>query len=91
MVLRQISRYVYELEELLRNSILVVHYFGHYHFVFAAAVFGLGFLFIIAGIISATFTIAVQRPRLQLLPAIVQLYQHPRYGGEIDKEQRYDE
>lgn len=86
MVLWQVSRNIYELEELLRNSILVVHYFGYHHFVFAAAIFGLGFLFIIAGIISATLTIRIERPRLQFLPAIVQLYQHPRYGGEINKE-----
>jgi hypothetical protein len=59
MVLRQVSGYIYELEELLRNGVLVVHYFGYHHFVFAAAVFGLGFLFIVAGIICAAFTIAV--------------------------------
>lgn len=86
MMLRQVSRYIYELEELLRNSVLVVHHLGHYHFVFAAAIFCFGFLFVIAGIIGTALAIAVQRPRFQLLPAIMQLYQHPRYSGEIDKQ-----
>lgn len=91
MVLWQVCRYIYKLEELLWCGILVVHHLSHYHFVFAAAVFRFCFLFVIAGIVGTALAIAVQRPRLQFLPAIMQLYQHPRYGGEIDKKQRYDE
>lgn len=86
MVLRQVSRYINKFKESLRGGVLVVHHLGHHHFILAAAVLRFRFLFIVAGIVCATLAIAIQRPRFQLLPAIVQLYQHPRYGGEIDKE-----
>lgn len=91
MVLRQVSRYINKFKERLRGCVLVVHHLGYHHFILAAAILHICFLLIVAGIVCATSAIGVQRPRLQLLPAIVQLYQHSRHGGEIDKEQRYDE
>ena len=85
-MLRQVSRYIHKLEELLRGRVLVVHYLGYHHLVLAATILRFRFLLIVAGIISTTLAIAVECPRFQLLPAIMQLYQHPRYGGEIDKQ-----